>query len=89
MITLLLIYILSIISLWIELYFIAKKESDYEIRTIGNLIDYVDGLWPITFLPFINTAISFSLIFINLIFVFCKLLKLDKLWNKIRNIKIF
>ena len=44
MITLLLIYILSIISLWIELYFIAKKESDYEIRTIGDFIDYVDGL---------------------------------------------
>lgn len=79
------VYVLTVV-LWFLIYAYDNRERCY---TIGDVFDCMDG---ILFFPILNTFIG---IFFILCFIFYsignfiwKKLKLNKLWEKIRNIKI-
>ena len=81
--TLLSIYIVStIISFLICLY--DEKPWSSKI-TVGSLIDEYG--WSI-FLPVFNTLFVIAITLITILVKFAKLVKLDLLWNKIKNIEL-
>ena len=75
-----LIYILSVIGLLIGIYII-----DTNCKTIGNVLDESE---PFMYIPYINTIALIVLISGIIFHLLNKITKLNKLWNKIRNIKL-
>lgn len=75
-----LIYILSGIALLISIYI-----TDTDCKTIGDVFDKSELFM---YLPFINTVALIVVIIEVIILIVIKTLKLNKLWNKIRNIKL-
>lgn len=75
-----LIYILSVIGLLIGIYII-----DTNCKTIGNVLDESE---PFMYIPYINTIALIVLISGIIFHLLNKIIKLNKLWNKIRNIKL-
>ena len=75
-----LIYILSAIGLLIGIYII-----DTNCKTIGNVLDESE---PFMYIPFVNTITIIAVVILGIIYAIIKTLKLDKLWDKIRNIKL-
>lgn len=75
-----LIYILSVIGLLIGIYII-----DTNCKTIGDILDKSEIFM---YLPYINTIALIVLISGIIFHLLNKIIKLNKLWNKIRNIKL-
>lgn len=84
-----LIYIITVFGWWSGTYI----QFSYKIRTFGDILDLTDGL---AYIPFVNTigGVLYACIF----GIICVLsytiahiiawLKLEQLWERIRNIKI-
>lgn len=91
-----LIYVLSIIAWFATFYIFNWGDKMENCKSIGDIVDCVEdnmlGGYPLIFIPMINTFVLICGIILSIIYLvvvyFCKLLSLDKLWNKIRNIKI-
>ena len=75
-----LIYIVSVIGLLISIYII-----DTDCKTIGNVLDESE---PFMYIPFVNTITIIAGIITIIILVLINSLKLNKLLDKIRNIKL-
>lgn len=75
-----LIYILSIIGLLISIYI-----TETDCKTIGDIFDESEMFM---YLPYINTIALIVLISGIIFHLLNKIIKLNKLWNKIRNIKL-
>ena len=75
-----LIYILSVIGLLISIYII-----DTNCKTTGDVLDESE---PFMYIPFINTVTLIAILITCIICIIIKTLKLDKLFDKIRNIKL-
>ena len=73
-------YILSVLGLLIGIYII-----DTDCKTIGDVIDESEHFM---YIPFINTIILIAAVIVFIICIVIKILKLDKLFDKIRNIKL-
>lgn len=75
------VYILTVVS-WVLIYAYINRNRCY---TMGDVFDCMDG---ILFFPILNTFIGLCFIFYSIGNFIWKKLKLNKLWGKIRNIKI-
>lgn len=75
-----LIYILSVIGLLIGIYII-----DTSCKTIGDVLDKSEIFM---YFPLINTIALIVAVIGLMVYIVIKTLKLDKLLNKIRNIKL-
>lgn len=75
-----LIYILSIIGLLINIYI-----TETDCKTIGDIFDESEKFM---YLPYINTIALIVLISGIIFHLLNEIMKLNKLWNKIRNIKL-
>lgn len=84
-----LIYILTVFGWWLYTYI----QFDYKIHTFGDILDLTDGF---AYIPIVNTIAG---VLLACIFgIICVLsytiahiiawLKLEQLWERIRNIKI-
>ena len=76
-----LIYILSVIGLLLLSIYI----TDTRCKTIGNVFDESELF---IYLPFVNTVALIAAIIGVIICIVIKTLRLDELWDKIRNIKL-
>lgn len=75
-----LIYILSVIGLLIGIYII-----DTNCKTIGDILDKSEIFM---YFPLINTIALIVGVIGLMVYIVIKTLKLEKLWDKIRNIKL-
>lgn len=75
-----LIYTLSVIVLLISVYI-----KDTNCKTIGDVFDESKTFM---YLPFVNTIAIIVVIIVAIIWIVIKVLRLDELYNKIRNIKL-
>lgn len=75
-----LIYILSVLGLLLIIY-----TMDTSCKTIGDVLDESEFFM---YIPFVNNIALIAGIIAIIIFVLINSLKLDKFWDKIRNIKL-
>ena len=75
-----LIYILSVIGLLLSIYI-----TDTHCKTIGDIFDESELFM---YLPFVNTIALIVAVIGLMVYIVIKTLKLDKLLDKIRNIKL-
>ena len=75
-----LIYILSVIGLLLSIYI-----TDTHCKTIGDILDKSEIFM---YLPLINTIALIIAVIGLMVYIVIKTLKLDKLLDKIRNIKL-
>lgn len=80
MILFILIYILSVIGLLLSIYI-----TDTHCKTIGDIFDKSELFM---YLPFVNTIALIVAVIGLMVYIVIKTLKLDKLLDKIRNIKL-
>lgn len=84
-----LIYIITVFGWWLWTYF----QFSYKIHTFGDILDLTDGF---AYIPFVNTI--GGVVLVCIFGIICVLsytiahiiawLKLEQLWERIRNIKI-
>ena len=78
-----LIYIITVIGIAVCFY---KQEENKEIyKTVGDLIDDLEIP---AFIPFMNTILFIFYIIMLIFYKFIWVNKLEKLYDKIRNIKL-
>lgn len=75
-----LIYILSVIVLLISIYI-----TDTNCKTMGDVFDKSEHFM---YIPFVNTIALIVWVIEFIIYIIIKTFKLNKLWDKIRNIKL-
>ena len=76
-----LIYLVSLVIHLIVCY----RENKRVIFKVGDLIDKMDGL---SWFPLINTLSLIVVVLCFIVYTIFKLLKIDVLWEKFRNIKL-
>ena len=81
MMVFILIYVISIILTWLILY-IEEKDN---LNTFGDILDITEFF---VYLPVLNSIILIIHIISLILYKISLVLKLNDLWNKIRNIKL-
>jgi hypothetical protein len=75
-----LIYVLTILCC----FFLQKNDEDY-YETVGDVLNELN---PIYWIPVLNTICIICYIIISMVFIICKILRIDKLIKIIMNIKL-